>query len=120
MESPGQACIRLVTALEALCEEEAACLRHSDFDNVIAIQARIGPIVLRLSTLASEAPNEAIRTRIAAVIERREEATKWLAAEIERTRERLNEIRGSQRRAAQVGPAYGSQKIVRSQLSARG
>ncbi len=120
METPAQACTRLVAALEELVAQEVACVQARDYAAVISLQQRAAPIVNHLIAHGPDVADAKLRDRIAAIIARRNESQARLATDIEETRQRLTAIEGSQRRAAQVAPVYGRPAEPRRRLSALG
>ncbi|HVS51297.1 MAG TPA: hypothetical protein VHD62_02985 [Opitutaceae bacterium] len=107
METPAQMCARLIAALEDLAGQEAAALDARDFRGAVTVQDRAAPLVELLCAHADDVADEALRARIAALIERRNRTGEWLAEQIARVREQLRETQVAQRRVAQVAPAYG-------------
>jgi hypothetical protein len=61
-----------------------------------------------------------MRTRIAAVVDRRQETVRQLQAAMDHVQGRLNELQASQRRVAKLAPAYGRTDQVRRQLQVAG
>src|SRR4051794_4832065 len=107
METPAQMCVRLVTALENLAAQEAACLQNRDYAAVVQIQERAAPLVEHLAAHGPEVADGKLRARIAALLQQRHENGVRLSAEIGRTRQQLQDLQATQRRAAQVAPVYG-------------
>lgn len=122
METPAQRCLRIVTALEDLAAQEAAALANRDFAAVAALQERTGPLVdFIVSTGLSYVNTPALRARIGALHDRRNQTVERLASEMARTRADLEQTQVSQRRVAQIAPVYGQSSVVdRRQLQAVG
>jgi len=107
METPAQTCARLLVALEDLAEQEATSLQARDFAAVVHLQQRAAPLVAHLAEHGPAVADDALRARIAAWLAHRHETGKWLADQIERTKEQLLKLEASHRRAAQIAPVYG-------------
>ena len=120
METTGQACDRLVTALEDLLAQEAAALAQGDFGAALELQERAAPLVDYLAAHGPRAAAPALRSRIGALCERRSAAGDRLAAAIARVREELGDTQTAQRRVARIAPAYGRSSAAARQLSAVG
>ncbi|MEO5959540.1 MAG: hypothetical protein ABIZ49_08085 [Opitutaceae bacterium] len=120
METPAQMCARLLLALEDLTAQEAATLEARDFTAAIAIQDRAAPLVNLLATHGPAVADGALRGRIAALLVRRNRTGEWLAEQLVRAREELQQNQVAQRRVAQVAPAYGKANATPRQLSAVG
>jgi hypothetical protein len=110
METPAQMCTRLVAALEDLANQEAATLQARDFAGAIAIQDRAAPLVELLVAHAEDVTDASTRARIAAFMVKRNQTGEWLAEQMAKVREELQQTHVAQRRAAKVGPAYGSRR----------
>lgn len=106
METVEQMCARLVAALEDLANQEAATLQARDFTGAVTIQDRAAPLVELLVAHAPEVTDSATRARIAALLAKRNQTGEWLAEQMARAREELQQTQVAQRRVAQVGPAY--------------
>jgi hypothetical protein len=122
METPAQTCLRLLAALEDLATQEAAALDARNFPAAVAIQTRAAPLV---EHLAAHGPpiaekDAAFRARVAAFHARRRQTGEWLATQVARAREELLQMQVSQRRVAQIAPAYGSGGQPARQLCAVG
>lgn len=122
METPTQMCARLVAALEDLANQEAATLQARDFARAVEIQDRAAPLVDLLVAHAPEVTDESIRARVAALLEKRNRTGEWLAEQMAKVREELQQTRAAQGRAAKIAPAYGrsGDKGSRPQLFAMG
>lgn len=107
METPAQMCARLVAALEDLANQEAATLQARDFPGAIAIQDRAAPLVELLVAHAEAVTDPALRARITAFMLKRSQTGEWLAEQMSKVREELQQTHVAQRRVAKVGPAYG-------------
>jgi hypothetical protein len=122
METRAQTLARLLSALEDLSEHETLLLRAEDYTGVLETQQRAAPVVERLTRLADAADGKT-RQRIAAVLAKRQRSYDWLSAKIACVRGELRELQASQRRIAQIAPAYGraaAHSASASQLSAVG
>jgi hypothetical protein len=107
METPAQTCARLVAALEDLVAREAATLEARDFTAVVEIQGRCAPLVELLGAHAAEVTDAALRQRIRALLDRRQQSGEWLSEQIEKTREALADANEGRRRIRQIAPVYG-------------
>lgn len=119
-ETPAQTCARIVTALEDLARQEAAVLQSRNFSAAVLLQERAAPLVEHLVAHEGDVTSSDLRSRIAAVSALRSQTGEWLATQIERAREELQQMDASQRRIARVAPVYGSGTPRRSQLSVVG
>lgn len=106
METPAQMCARLVAALEDLANQEAATLQARDFPGAVAIQDRAAPLVELLVAHAPDVTDATIRARITALLAKRNQTGEWLADQMAKVREELQQTHVAQRRVAKVGPAY--------------
>jgi len=120
METVAQTCARLLTALEDLAGQEAACLDARDFDAVVKLQERAAPLVQLLGEHAPEITDPAIRRRVKEYLDRRHETGEWLAEQIEQTRQRLRELDGAHSRLHRMAPAYGTNDAAPRRLVAVG
>lgn len=120
MEPPVQQRARLVAALEDLADQEAACVHCGDFESVTDIQSRAAPVVEALAALSSLPVDSELRRRLAALVERRSKTAAQIEVHLTRTKEQLNALDASQRRAARMVPAYGGKSMVRGRLAAQG
>jgi hypothetical protein len=120
METPAQMCARLLAALEDLTAQEAATLEARDFVAAIEIQDRAAPLVHHLVTHGPQVADAGLRTRILALIARRNQTGEWLAEQIARVRQELAATQTAQRRVAQIAPAYGQGARPTRQLQAVG
>lgn len=107
METPAQRCARLVVALEDLVAREAASLACDDITTLMSLQQQADPLVSHLGRHGPAVVDEALRSRIGALLARRQETADVLGRRIEETRGRLAELDASRRRVARVVPAYG-------------
>jgi hypothetical protein len=107
MENPAQMCARLVAALEDLTAQEAASLEARDFEATIVLQDRAAPLIEHLVTHWPAVADSSLKTRILAVISRRNKTGEWLAEQIAETRRQLQETQVAERRVARIAPAYG-------------
>ena len=119
MEAPAERAARLLAAIEDLAAQEAVTLRSRRFEEAIALQHRAAPLVEMFAAGAADVP-DALRARVAALIERRRGTEAWLAQEIETARVTLRETVESRHRVARVAPAYGSGGVPLRRLSAMG
>jgi hypothetical protein len=115
MAHPAATCARLLAALEDLVSQEAVLLRAADYPGVLAAQERAAPLVERLAALAATA-DAAVRTRVAAVLALRSASLDWLAGEMDRVRGELAAMESSERRVAQVAPAYRDRSVPNRHL----
>ncbi len=120
METPTQMAARLVTALEVIARDEAACLGVRDFAGVAHLRERADPLVRHLAEHGPAVADAALRARIAAFLGRHRETGDWLAGQIERTAEQLRDVEAARRRVTRVAPAYGRGDGVPRRLCAVG
>lgn len=106
MATTAETWVRLLGALEDLAAQEALLLRGSDFAGVLATQARAGPLIARLATLA-ETADAGVRLRVKSVLALRARSLEWLETEMSRVRDELQTMQVSSRRVAQFAPVYG-------------
>src|SRR5436190_11518444 len=109
METSAQRCRRIVTALEDLVHQESATLAKCDWSGVEAVQERAAPLVDFLAAHAPESVDDAaLRARIVALQQRREETSRSLGAQIAQARTELQQALAAKRRVAKIAPVYGS------------
>ena len=120
METPAQLCARLLTALEDLTAQETATLQARDFVTAITIQDRATPLVQLLASHGPEVVDTALRSRIAALLAKRNRTGEWLAEQMARAREELHQTKLARRTVDQVAPVYGRTSSTRRQLSVTG
>ena len=121
METVAQTCSRLLFALEDIAAQEATALQERDFAAVREFQARAQPLVEYLGTHGPAIANQAFLQRVRGLLGRRQTAYKWLANEIEQTREALRQTQESVGRVTRIAPVYGSALApVAERLSAVG
>lgn len=121
METAAQRSERIVTALEDLAAQEAACVAHGDFAAVQALHERTAPLVEFLADAGSESLSiPGLRRRLVAVYELRHRSGEALAAAMARTRLEMAQTEAAQRRVARIAPAYGLQDFRAPQLHAVG
>ena len=121
MEMIAQTCARLLVALEEIAEQEASALRERDFAAVSEFQARAQPLVEYLGKHGPAIANQAFLQRVRAFLTRRQSSYRWLAGEIEQTREALRQTQESVGRVTRIAPVYGSAVAsVAERLSAVG
>lgn len=114
-------CARLVTALEELANREAATLEARDFPAAIAIQDRAAPLVELISAHAAEVTDPALRKRIAVLLEKRNRTGEWIAEQVQRVREELQQVQAARQRVTQIAPyRRPAEKADRRQLCAVG
>jgi hypothetical protein len=112
METPLQAALRLLSALEELVGQETLLIRTMDFVEAVDLQERAGPLVEKLCALAAVPEVAALRPRVAGLMERRGQNHHFLDTQLARIQgelARVNEARGRLRR---VAPAYGTPAIA--------
>lgn len=108
METVAQRCERIIAALEDLAAQEAAGVAAGDFEGVRSLQDRTAPLIDFLAAEGGAALGiPSLRRRLTAVYELRLRSGEALATAMTRVRSELAQTQASQRRAAQVGPAYG-------------
>ena len=109
MDTARQRFARVVGALEDLVAQEAAALQVKDFSGVAEVQERAAPLVSFLAAHGSEISTDPVLAAgIRALQARREETSTRLAFEITLTRDELAQTLTTERRIAQVAPAYGA------------
>ena len=109
METSAQRCLRIVAALEDLVHQESASLAKRDWTSVEAVQERAGPLVDFLAAHSpTSADDAALRARIAALQQRREETSRSLGEQIAQARIELQQAQAAKRRLSRIAPAYGS------------
>ncbi len=119
MESPGQRCSRIASALEDLSAQEAAALAASEYGTAVVLQERAEPLVEYLTSHAEDLAGDArLAAQVARIHALRGRSEALLSAEIERTRAELREAGAACCRLARVAPAYGSGAVAPSRLSA--
>jgi len=95
--------------------------RGAGFAAAIGVQDRAAPLVDAPGLHAADVAEAGLRTRIAALIARRNRTGEWLAEQMARVRQDLQLTQVAQRRVAQVAPAYGQGETTkRPQLCAVG
>lgn len=121
MQTTAERCARLTAALGDLAAQEAAALAAQDFDAVLALQDRAGPIVELLAAHADEISRRpALRAELDTIRARRARTLEQISTETERTRSELAETGVAQRRVARIAPVYGRAAMAVSQLHAVG
>jgi hypothetical protein len=123
METPAQTCLRLMAALEDLTAQEVATMEARDFAGAIALQDRATPLIERLARFGSEFLDQSLRTRMLALLARRNRTGEWLAEQIACVRADLEQAQTASCRVAQIAPAYGQGRSdipPRRQLTAVG
>ena len=111
METPAQACARLVGALEEMADCEAATLRNGDFAAVAEIQERAAPLVEYLATHGPAVADNALRARVWELLRRRAQTGEWLELQLAEARSALQTTQASQQRVARIAPVYGTAAI---------
>jgi hypothetical protein len=121
MESPAQRCTRIVTALEDLTGQEEAALANRDYGVLLSLQERTAPLVEFLITDgATQIRQPSLRGRVEAVHARRAQTGARLAVAMADNRRDFQQTQVTQRRVAQVGPAYGHAHAATSRWQAQG
>ena len=105
MESPGEACVRLIRALEQLAVREASQVREADYAGLRETQQCAQPVVDRLAALAAAADPDS-RARVAALAGRRAATAQLLETRMAATADSLQRARAALQRLARVAPAY--------------
>lgn len=108
METPLQTAARLLAALEDMARQESVLMRSLDFVATAELQARAGPLIEKLAMLAEEPGLSALRPRVAALIERREQSRHFLDAQLARLQAELRRIDETRARLAKVAPVYAA------------
>ena len=107
METPPRKFTRLLTALDDLVEREAIGVAARDFATVGEIQRRTAPLVAGLAELGPSAADDVARSRMAALMTRRQSSLDLLEGQIAQAREDLAWLGEGVRRVHQVAPVYG-------------
>lgn len=107
MESTHQRAARLIAALEDLVDQEAVCFRSRDLDAVNDIQTRAAPLVDALVADATRITDQKLRSRLAAVVARRNETAAAVAVHVQAMKDEIDRLQTTQRRASQIAPVYG-------------
>ena len=81
---------------------------YRDFVAVAEFQARAQPLVDYLGKHGPAIANQAFLQRVRAFLTRRQSSYRWLAGEIEQTREALRQTQESVGRVTRIAPVYGS------------
>jgi hypothetical protein len=105
MESPAQTCARLLSTLEDLVTEEAGLLAAEQVAEMVALQARMAPLVDRLVVLAPSA-DSALRGRVRALMERRAYTGAELSARIAHLRGELDRMAEARHTVHRLAPVY--------------
>ncbi|MBL9186273.1 MAG: hypothetical protein JNK23_02225 [Opitutaceae bacterium] len=121
MQAAAEHCARLAVALEDLAAQESAALTAGDFETIVALQDRAGPLVDFLVGHAGEvARRPDLSARLGAIHTRRARTLEMLSQEAQRAREELAETGAACGRVARIAPVYGRPAAVVSQLQGVG
>jgi hypothetical protein len=119
METPLQTAARLLTALEDLTAQESVLLRTLDFVDAVSVQERAAPLVDQLTALAIHPEVVTLRSKVTAIVERRQQSRHFLDAQLGRLQSELRRIDEARTRLARVAPAYvvTPQRVMESKLN---
>ena len=120
METPGQACARLIGALEELAGYEAVSAAARDFRGLADVQRRAGPLVAHLAAHASDVTDPGLQDRVARLVRRREQTAQVLGRQAAVTREALQAVNEGRARIARITPVYRRPTPMKSRLAAVG
>ncbi|MFI5336188.1 MAG: hypothetical protein ACHQ5A_05370 [Opitutales bacterium] len=107
METPVQTALRLLDALEDLAAQETANLRNLDFVEAVQVLERSAPLVNRLAELAADPEVLALRPRIAALLDQRQQSASLLDAHLARVQSEMRRVDEARARLAKIAPVYG-------------
>ena len=118
METPLQTAARLLAALEDLAAQEAVLLRTLDFVDAVAVQERAAPLVDQLAALALHPEVASLRTKVKALVDRRQQSRHFLDAQLSRLQSELRRIDEARSRLSRVAPAYvTATRVMESKLN---
>jgi hypothetical protein len=117
VESSTERFHRILSALEALVEQETAVLLLQDFEAAMELQARTAPLVEFIASCPRELRDPSFRERTSLLFQRREQNVEFISRMMAENRRDLRAVEGAQRRALQVAPAYVNPQAAPGQLS---
>lgn len=118
METPFQAAVRLLAALDDLVLQETTLIRTMDFVEAVAVRERTGPVVEKLCALAADPAVAGLRPRVASLLERWGQNHHFLDTQLGRLQGELNRVNEARGRLRRVVPAYlGSAMVQESRLN---
>ncbi|MDP3072414.1 MAG: hypothetical protein Q8N18_19130 [Opitutaceae bacterium] len=121
METTTERCTRLAVALEDIVAQESAALAAGDYETVVGLQDRAGPVVEYLAAQAAEvARSPALSERIGAIRARRARTLEIISHQAQHARAELAETGAARRRVARIAPVYGRATAAVSQLQVVG
>ncbi len=106
METPVQAAVRLLSALEDMAAQESANLRNLDLVEAVQVLERAAPLVQRLAELADDPTVAPLRDRVQALVLQRQQSAALIDAHLARLQSELRRVDEARRRLGQVAPAY--------------
>jgi hypothetical protein len=112
MEMPFETCQRLVAALEQLVAEEQGIISAGEFAQILPVQTRIEPVMIRLAELL-KLPAVTARTtgqilpRLAALQARRAASIETLAARMSESQTTLAGLDATRNQLGDLKSAYG-------------
>ena len=107
MEAPGEKFNRLVSALDDLVTQEAANVALGDFEAVLEIQRRTGPLVAAVASLGAGVANAMAQARIASLLSRRQGNIELIESQLATVRAEMRAVQESAGRVARIAPVYG-------------
>jgi len=115
METPGNTCQRLVSALEVLVAEEHCLVRSGEIQKIRAVQDRAESIISRLVELRSDpaagpAETDSLLPRLAGLQARRASSIEVMGSRLAEMRATLSALGSARCRLAQLGTAYGPKR----------
>lgn len=106
METPLQTATRLLAALDDLASQESVLLRTLDFVDAVSLQERAAPLVDQLAALANHPEVAVLRSKVTALVDKRQQSRQFLDAELGRLQAELRRIDEARTRLSRVAPAY--------------
>ncbi|HWA88007.1 MAG TPA: hypothetical protein VG710_17395 [Opitutus sp.] len=112
MNSPAaQTAGRLLAALETLADEETRLLCRGDLGRLIEVQARMAPLVERLSEIGPAVADEAMRRAVMRLLNRRLANGERLNREMERLRGSRRQWQQACARLERIKPAFTGARV---------
>lgn len=97
---------RMLAALETLTDEEAGLLRRGDVPRLLEVQARMAPLVARLAETGPAVADEAMRSAVLRLLNRRLANGELMKQEIQRLRTARGQWQQVRARLEQMKPAF--------------
>ncbi len=108
METPGQAGGRLLAALDDLVTQEAAAVLAGDYGVIAGLQSRAAAVGEKLGALAGDLEVAALRSKVEALLARREQTQRELTQRLTAVRLEIERLRTVRQRVTRLAPAYGA------------